>query len=169
MRYLEPVTDLPVRKVNLSSIHQFKSHRQVISLITKGLFFPLKRKNGLVNPGLLLQDILARENGIGRVTLNRQVITCGMEAEELKRASIYQNRNRRQGWYSPFSLSRFACKPMPEGPAKSFTDWIWPHVRVHPFFWWRMSLMILLPHWWARQQGTQRLISRCGTLIHECR
>jgi len=134
MRYLEPVTDLPVRKVNLSSIHQFKSHRQVISLITKGLFFPLKRKNGLVNPGLLLQDILARENGIGRVTLNRQVITCGMEAEELKRASIYQNRNRRQGWYSPFSLSRFACKPMPEGPAKSFTDWIWPHVRVHPFF-----------------------------------
>ena len=27
--------------------------------------------------------------------------------------------------------------------------------------------MILLPHWWARQQGIQRLISRCGTLIHE--
>jgi hypothetical protein len=94
--------------------------------------------------GLLLASGYTRytsaRNGIGRafhmVTLNRQVITCGsMEAEEFKRARLYQNKNRRQDWYNPFALQ--ICKPTKEddarGSGKSFTDWTWPHVRAHPF------------------------------------
>ena len=72
--------------------------------------------------------------GLHMVTLNRQVITyCSMEVEESKRARLYQNKNRRQGWYNP----RICCKPTKEDDArrsaKSFTDWTWPHVRARPF------------------------------------
>ena len=129
---LSPVTDLPVRKVNLSSIDnlhatvQSDGHRSN----DERPIFPLWRtKERTCKFGLLFASgYTCARNGIGRVLL--MVTLTGKLLH-----AVWKQKNSKESFYTKTRIvAKVGRSPdLPVNPGKSFTDWTWPHVRARPF------------------------------------